>query len=275
MKYTLRKSTKKKSAVVDGLLDLKTAAYYPHYDFLYQQIEGGNLKILDFGCGEGLFAWLLTHKVKIVYAFDVDPRKIGEAKKRFPEVQFFCGQPGQRLPFPNSFFDAIVTSHILEHVQNESETIHEITRILKPRGTLYIVSPYKGLLTFLDAGNIRYRFPNLHKWLYSLIFGKIEYEKTFKYPRRYGLYGDCWIDRKWHHHYTQTEIEQLLMDKFQILRFKKFSFFCPILLIIKGFWENIFKRSNSFIDKLVLADHQFEVGNFSYTFFVKAKNTSA
>lgn len=275
MKFTLlQKRNKKKSIVENGLLDLNTAAYYPHYDFLYQQVNGGNLKILDLGCGKGVLSQLLTSKLKEVYAFDVDPEKIKIARKKFPDVNFFYGRSGAKLPFPNAFFDAVVAAHVIEHVDNERKTIGEIARILKPNGILYIVSPYRGLLTIFDSGNIRYCFPLLHKCLYSLIFGKKQYKKAFGSSGKHDLYGDCSITRSEHHHYTQIEVERLLKGKFKILQWKKFSFLCPILLVVKGIGEKIFKHPNSILDRLVLADHGFEAGNLSYTFFVKARKSS-
>lgn len=272
MKYTLlQKQNNKNSIVESGLLDLKTAAYYPHYDFLYQKIKGGNLKILDFGCGKGIFSWLLTSKIKSVYAYDIDKQKIARAKKKFQDVHFIWGRPDSRLPFPDSFFDAVVASHVFEHVENEEQTVKEIARVLKPKGVLYLVSPYKGILTFLDSGNIRYRFPKLHKQLYSLFFEKEEYKKNFQDSQQYGLYGDCSIKRRWHHHYTQEEIEKLLKSKFRIIKWGKFSLFCPILLIAKGVWEKFFKHSNSLLDRFILADHGIKAGNLSYTFYIEAR----
>lgn len=273
MKFTsLHKQIKKGKSIVElGLLDLKTAAYYPHYDFLYQEIEDGNLRTLDFGSGEGIFSWLLTQKIKDVYAYDVDKRKIERARKRFPDVKFLYGNSPKRLPFRDSFFDAVVAGHVLEHVQNEKQTIAEIHRILKPNGVLYVVSPHQGILAFLDSGNLRYRFPKLHRWLYLLIFGEKEYKNAFQNSKKYGLYGDCSIGRKWHQHYKKGEIEKLLNDKFRILEWRKFSLFCPILLVAKGIWELISSRPNNLLDRLILADHNLQVGDLSYTFFVKAK----
>ena len=54
--------------------------------------------------------------------------------------QLFQGT-GESLPFSDSEFDAVYSSHVLEHVQNEIKFLQEAKRVLKDQGVLIIGMP--------------------------------------------------------------------------------------------------------------------------------------
>jgi len=41
------------------------------------------------------------------------------------------------LPFPSTAFDAVIANHMLYHVPDRPQALHEIRRVLRPRGRLY------------------------------------------------------------------------------------------------------------------------------------------
>ncbi len=49
---------------------------------------------------------------------------------------------GEKLPFKSNSFDAVFSLAVLEHVKTPFECAQEITRVLKPGGTLYAVVPF-------------------------------------------------------------------------------------------------------------------------------------
>jgi len=49
--------------------------------------------------------------------------------------------PGEALPFPDSTFDIVYSSNVLEHVNDPPRVLREAVRVLKPGGTLQIVCP--------------------------------------------------------------------------------------------------------------------------------------
>src|SRR5437870_11595841 len=53
-----------------------------------------------------------------------------------------------RASFPESFFDAIRLSHVLEHLTDPQGTLREISRILKPDGLVYVTVPNTRSLNF-------------------------------------------------------------------------------------------------------------------------------
>ncbi len=45
------------------------------------------------------------------------------------------------MGFPDSIFDLIICSHVLEHVSHDKEAIKEMHRILKPTGQCIVIVP--------------------------------------------------------------------------------------------------------------------------------------
>lgn len=91
----------------------------------------------------------------------------------------------EKLPFPDNFFDVIISSHTLEHIKNDFSVIKECLRTLKDNGELIVFVPGRvsGLATkkeFNQYGHYRYynlkRFKELEKSTNGqLILKKITY----------------------------------------------------------------------------------------------------
>jgi len=55
-----------------------------------------------------------------------------------------------QLPFPDSSFDIIYCSHVLEHVPDDRKAMREIRRVLRPSGWAVLQVPIKGRRTYED-----------------------------------------------------------------------------------------------------------------------------
>lgn len=71
--------------------------------------------------------------------------------KRRPHVRADLG----RLPFPAQQFDSVVCLEVLEYVWTAEEALAEISRVLKPNGTLILSTPF---LHRVDAPDDYWRF---------------------------------------------------------------------------------------------------------------------
>jgi ubiquinone/menaquinone biosynthesis C-methylase UbiE len=95
-------------------------------------------KILDIGSGDGSFARAINRHD--VYMFDGNANTIKMLEKEFSNVKH-----GKIpiLPYENSFFDLIHTSHLIEHLQVDElyNMLKEIDRCLKVGGHLVISAP--------------------------------------------------------------------------------------------------------------------------------------
>jgi SAM-dependent methyltransferase len=76
--------------------------------------------------------------------------------------QVICGA-GEHLPFPTDSFDLILSHEVIEHVQNDRQSIAEIVRTLRPGGRLVLFCPNQGY-PFETHGiywRSRYHFGNI------------------------------------------------------------------------------------------------------------------
>jgi SAM-dependent methyltransferase len=51
---------------------------------------------------------------------------------------------GERMPFPDQSFDAVISSNVLEHVADPAKVLAECFRVLRPGGTCHMVIPNFG-----------------------------------------------------------------------------------------------------------------------------------
>ena len=93
-------------------------------------------KVLDFGAGTGQQALRLQE-----FGFEVHAVDIASSPHLVNRVFSVTTYDGCNLPFPDEHFDVVMSSNVLEHVQNLPYTLRELTRVLKPSGTMLHVLP--------------------------------------------------------------------------------------------------------------------------------------
>jgi ubiquinone/menaquinone biosynthesis C-methylase UbiE len=118
-------------------------------NFKYFPLNPGDI-VLDLGCGEGRHAInAYLHANVTALGVDVSLRDLLVAKKRFAcfaqdnEHKYFYLQQtdARQLPFADASLDAIICSEVLEHIENYTEVLAEIYRVLKPNGVLAVSVP--------------------------------------------------------------------------------------------------------------------------------------
>jgi tellurite methyltransferase len=99
--------------------------------------------VLDAGCGNGRnLHWFLLNQIDC-YGIDMDPLVIEALKIKYPILPADRLQTVvvENLPFPDHFFDHIISSAVLHFAQNVEHfyaMLKELSRVLKPGGTLFI-----------------------------------------------------------------------------------------------------------------------------------------
>jgi SAM-dependent methyltransferase len=98
---------------------------------------------LDYGCADGGYAeQLLLAGAQEVLGVDVEKDRIAEAQARkLPNALFSYCPAGSRLPFDDDTFDGAFVNEVMEHVDDEQESLAEILRVLRPGGRLVVISP--------------------------------------------------------------------------------------------------------------------------------------
>ena len=71
----------------------------------------------------------------------------------------------ENLPIEDGVFDAVICTDIFEHVQNEKALVREVSRVLRPGGTLLFACPWKQDLSVYDMPEYKAKFKQ-YKYLH-------------------------------------------------------------------------------------------------------------
>lgn len=228
-------------------------------------------KVLDFGCGDGHFTIKLASKADEVYGCDIDNEQVALLKEKKGFIKYFIVKPEAKTLFPNGYFDCITLMGVLEHVRNEKKLLNELHRILKKRDYLFIYGINKGLLGFLDAANLKFIAPQLHKSLYKFFYSRQDYEKKFVESKKGGMFGDFTLGKGWHTHYSLSDLTNLTAQKYVIDGVWRYSFFLPLILMLEFILVKLFKKSIKFTRWLIEIDSLINLGPASYCFVVRCQ----
>jgi SAM-dependent methyltransferase len=131
-------------------------------------------RILDAGCGLGMYVRAFRRFSDTVYGIDLDPDRIAQASRELPNLQVASAE---RLPFEDDFFDIVLSHEVLEHVRDDRAAAREAVRVLRPGGRLVVFVPNRRWL-FETHGIYwrgRYYFGNipLVNWLPDALRNKL------------------------------------------------------------------------------------------------------
>lgn len=99
-----------------------------------------NSKILDVGCGAGMMAKEIANRKYEILGMDYSYNMIKRAKaicNRKFAINFFQGDV-ESLPFKDSVFDMVLCLGVITYLKSEQKALHEMSRILKPGGTMIL-----------------------------------------------------------------------------------------------------------------------------------------
>ena len=112
-------------------------------------------RILDAGCARGRFVKGLVPTGARLYGVDLTETFVHSARTNVPGVSFTCASLSA-LPFDSETFDAVYCVEVLEHLPDTELALREMTRVLRPGGTLLVIdkslqglNPSNGLPNFL------------------------------------------------------------------------------------------------------------------------------
>ncbi len=124
----------------------------------YVKLQGA--RVLDVGCGLGLYVKELQANGADAWGTDIDAEKVAEASLTQPQIS---QAPAEALPFADGTFDAILLNEVLEHVDDDRRAVAEAWRTLKPGGRMVIFAPNR-LYAFETHGVFwrgKYHFGNI------------------------------------------------------------------------------------------------------------------
>jgi SAM-dependent methyltransferase len=166
-------------------------------------------KILDLGCGFGRHAFEAARRGAYVVALDAGQDEVngvlntfaamvdaGELPAATTKVGVVQGD-ALNLPFPNGTFDRVICSEVLEHIPNDVGAMAELTRVLRPGGTMAITIPRWGPELINWALSDEYHMtPGGHVRIYrrSVAQGRLEKTglKVTGHHYAHGLHSPYW-----------------------------------------------------------------------------------
>lgn len=106
--------------------------------FLVARIDAGSADtVLDVATGTGAVASeLLRQKGCTVVGLDQSPEMLAEARRRLPDHVELVEGTADRLPFPDSSFDALTFTYLLRYVPDPAATLRELARVVRPGGSI-------------------------------------------------------------------------------------------------------------------------------------------
>lgn len=184
-------------------------------------------KILDLGCGSGRHTVYFAKEGFDVFGFDIAEEGINITKswlkKEDSQANLKVGSIYDKLPYPNDFFDAIVSTSVIHHekIQNIRKLIKEVRRVLKPKGLIFITVrrrkfrkkwPKFTIIERFRKQKVRYKIigPRTYvpieggeKELIHYLFNKKLLKKEFKNFKIY----DIWVDSNRRHYCLLGELK--------------------------------------------------------------------
>ncbi len=110
-------------------------------------------RLLDLGCGFGRHAFEAARRGADVVALDAGRDEVDGVVATFGAM----AQAGElsadrvsgaavqgdalHLPFPDGTFDRVICSEVLEHIPDDGAAMAELTRVLRPGGTMAVTVP--------------------------------------------------------------------------------------------------------------------------------------
>jgi 2-polyprenyl-3-methyl-5-hydroxy-6-metoxy-1,4-benzoquinol methylase len=139
--------------------------------------------VLDWGCGWGQVSQLLLERGVQTESFDYrDGEQLRQTElEQFPQVKAWISGDPVALPFADGHFAAVLSCGVLEHVQYPEASLHELRRVLRPGGRLFV-----------------YKLPNRFSYLelagraLGLYYhGKLPYDRVYDRTRAVDLLQRC------------------------------------------------------------------------------------
>jgi len=114
-------------------------------------------RILDVACGEGVLSLKLAERGCEVHGIDLSEGAINSAKRLAEREKIACEfkvENAEDLQYPDGYFDKVVFSSSLEHIEDDIKALKEACRVLKPNGSIILTVPS---LTYLIDEKIKQR----------------------------------------------------------------------------------------------------------------------
>jgi len=113
-------------------------------------------KVLDAGCGSGIYSNLLAKKGAKVSGLELSKEMLDIAKDycKYYKIDFKQGSI-DNIPYKNNSFDIILSSLVIHYLKNPEKAFKEFNRVLKKNGTLVFSTHHPVFAAMHDLKKVR------------------------------------------------------------------------------------------------------------------------
>jgi SAM-dependent methyltransferase len=162
-------------------------------------IDPASAACLDVGCNVGALLSDVARRCPSASLVGVDINRdaLEIATQRYPEMSFVYADICD-LPLESETFDTVTCLEVIEHVESDrrTEAFNEIRRVTRLGGRLIVSTPHNGWFSWLDANNVRFRFPSTYG---KLITSGVK-DASYKRENRPIV---------WHEHFRPDQLNEL------------------------------------------------------------------
>jgi len=125
-------------------------------------VEG--LRTLEVACGRGGFVRKLARAGALAVGLDFSAAALSIAQKRASlrndeQTALFVQGDAHSLPFPDDYFDLLISCETIEHLPDPAKGVREFHRVAKPGAKLFLTTPnYLNLMGLYEVySKVRHR----------------------------------------------------------------------------------------------------------------------
>lgn len=113
--------------------------------FLDEYTSNRSLRVLDIGCGTGIYMKEVLERRHAVVGLDITEEMLSKAKEMLKDYMpgravVVCGDV-ENMDFVDNSFDVILCIGVLQYLQDDNKAIAEISRVLKSGGIAIVTLP--------------------------------------------------------------------------------------------------------------------------------------
>jgi SAM-dependent methyltransferase len=177
-----------------------------NYKFILQQISnlcGSEGRILDYGCGKGTIIAEGLQRGFSMFGCEIFGSGSGVSIRDQLREKGLLGKSvleieNGKIPFPDNYFDLVISNQVFEHVQDLDQVCAEISRVLKSSGKLLCLFPVQECYRDHAGTLFAHWFPkNSKAQFYSLLFyrslGFGRLKKGRGSPREWAAFFVKWL----------------------------------------------------------------------------------
>lgn len=174
--------------------------------------------ILDYGCGKGLIVEEGLRQGIPIFGCELFGPGSGVAIRDQLRQKGLLGErvreiAEERIPFPDEYFELVVSNAVFEHIPHLEPVLAEISRVLKPSGKLLCIFPVRECYRDHAGTLFAHWLPPYSKAQYytllffrSLGFGRLKKGQNRNTPRKWAKFFVKWLaENAWYR--PQREVE--------------------------------------------------------------------